>query len=481
MTFSSKSNDSEYEKDMKLAFTFETEISQLTDESTKNGSKSGGGGLCIQPARSVAIHSATTSQNTISPSIADLSSLSKKITSVKAVWETMPTVLESNNNGANNVDDSHMTTNFVTSHQQHMHQFNHAHANMSHVQHTLSPAPCTYTGSFGNDTNALDQFAKAGQDGDDSSVGGYNTGNQHNHPGVHASHQNAAAMKHAEALATSPNVCKVKPTQQQLHQSSLGLSPPPIQSGGIQTAPQPYYQASQFGNMSAIPSPPAVLYNSSPMPSQGGLYGHFQIAEGRSQFGQYPPYGAGNTPYNAYMQTPPNVQTAPTPDIYSGITSQFRMSGAVQPPYNQTQLISSSSNSLMSASVKGSSQPIGAIGSKSATVGQSPYGQQYMGMYQQGPPPPPQMNNSYYGSNSAGQGAFFGGPASASNAQNFGTFSHGGPQAPQPSNAPPPNPAGGFNSQFHNLMAMNRQQQYQGGPSPQNANNKSSNDGWQIK
>lgn len=42
---------------------------------------------------------------------------------------------------------------------------------------------------------------------------------------------------------------------------------------GIQTAPQPYYQPSQFGGMSAIPSPPAVLYNSSPMPSQ---YGHYE-------------------------------------------------------------------------------------------------------------------------------------------------------------------------------------------------------------
>lgn len=470
MTFS-KSNDSEYEKDMKLAFTFESEISQLTDE------KNGKGGLCIQPARSAAIHSAASSQNTISPSIADLS---MKITSVKKVWENapaMPTVLENNNGNNVGPDDSHMNSNFVTSHQQHMHQFNHAHANMSHVQHTLSPAPCTYAGSFGNDNNSLDQFSKVGQDGDD----GYNSG-QHNHPGGHNAHQNAAMKHAAEALATSPNVCKVKPTQQQLHQSSLGLSPPPIQAGGLQAAPQPYYQASQFGGMSAIPSPPAVLYNSSPMPSQGGLYGHFQIEASRSQFSQYPPYGAGNTPYNAYMQTPPNLQTAPAPDMYQSLTSQFRMGGAVQPPFNQTQqhnpstvLISSTSNSLMSASVKPSSQQIGAIGSKSGAVSQSPYGGQYMGMYapQQGPPPPPpQMQNNSYYSNSAGQGAFFGAPANAGTqsfglqANTGGMFSgHGGPQAPPPSNAPPP--ATGFNSQFLS-MAMNRQ--YQGGPSPQNAN-----------
>lgn len=80
-------------------------------------------------------------------------------------------------------------------------------------------------------------------------------------------------------------------------------------------------------------------------------------------------------PYNTpYMQSGPNLQAAPAPDMYQNVnmTSQFRMSGAInQPPYNQQQqinnqstvLISSTSNSLMSASVKPSSQ-IGAIGTK---------------------------------------------------------------------------------------------------------------------
>lgn len=46
----------------------------------------------------------------------------------------------------------------------------------------------------------------------------------------------------------------------------------------------------------------------------------------------------------------------------------------------------------MSASVKPSSQQIGAIGTKAGAVGQTPYGQQYMGMYAAPPqqPPPPQ-------------------------------------------------------------------------------------------
>lgn len=72
------------------------------------------------------------------------------------------------------------------------------------------------------------------------------------------------------------------------------------------------------------------------------------------------------------MQSGPNLQPTPAPDMYQNMTSQFRMSGAInQPPYNQQQqinnqstvLISSTSNSLMSASVKPSSQ-IGAIGTK---------------------------------------------------------------------------------------------------------------------
>lgn len=72
------------------------------------------------------------------------------------------------------------------------------------------------------------------------------------------------------------------------------------------------------------------------------------------------------------MQSGPNLQPTPAPDMYQNMTSQFRMSGAInQPPYNQQQqinnqstvLISSTSNSLMSATVKPSSQ-IGAIGTK---------------------------------------------------------------------------------------------------------------------
>lgn len=105
-------------------------IVNSSDEKTSKG------GLCsIPPPRSSAIHSVASGQNTISPSIADLS---KKITSVKKVWETvptMPTVIEHGNssNNAGNNDDSHLSSTFVsTQNQQHMHQFTHSQQQQLH-------------------------------------------------------------------------------------------------------------------------------------------------------------------------------------------------------------------------------------------------------------------------------------------------------------------------------------------------------------
>lgn len=168
----------------------------------------------------------------------------------------------------------------------------------------------SYSNSFGPDPSSLDHFSKSGgQDGDIDNVG-YNPSPQHMVAGNNNAHPNAA-LKHNDPLSASANVCKVKPNQPPMHQSGLGLSPPPMQgtplclsiqashikfhglnshltkAGGIQTAPQPYYQPSQFGNMSAIPSPPAVLYNSTPMPSQ---YGHYERYIASAHYG-----AAGNT------------------------------------------------------------------------------------------------------------------------------------------------------------------------------------------
>lgn len=115
-----------------------------------------------------------------------------------------------------------------------------------------------------------------------------------------------------------------------------------------------------------------------------GLYGAFQIdqlgGQGRSQYSQYPSYhGIGqtaNSPYSTqsvFLPTaaPPPHPPPPTapgpPELYSSMNN-YRMSATG--PFGQNQqlsnpstvLISSTSNSLMSASVKPSSQQISAIG-----------------------------------------------------------------------------------------------------------------------
>ncbi|XP_062555069.1 uncharacterized protein LOC134220102 isoform X2 [Armigeres subalbatus] len=488
MTFA-KPTEADYDKEMK-PFSFDADISQLIEAKNKAA------GLCLPKA-----------QNMISPSTAELN---MKIASVKKVWE-MPSVAEhvTEDQASAAAAAVQLAANFAavnSQHQQHLHQFQHSHSNLSHAHqaHTLAAAAAagqSYAGGFGQEQQSLEQhFSKPNNESvviGGGTTGGNDGDNNYNNPqhavvgqGNNVQHQAAANMnmKHAaDVLTNNVNVCKVKPTQQNMHQSAgLGLSPPPMQQGTIQSAP--YYQPSQYG-MSAIPSPPAVIYNSSALPSQGGLYNAFQIeAAGRSQFSQFPAhYGTtGTGPYNAYMTTPPNIQTAPTPDMYPSITSQFRMGGAVQSPYNpspsqqlnnpSTMLISSSTNSLMSSSVKPSSQQIGAIGSKSGSVGQ-PYGQQYMGMFQ---PAPPLQNNSFYSNSAGGQSAFFGGAGATQNygipAAAAGMF--GGHGAQTPSNAPPPQqqlPNYPNASQFLNsplaLAANAISQQFRGGPStnPQSA------------
>lgn len=107
-----------------------------------------------------------------------------------------------------------------------------------------------------------------------------------------------------------PNVCKVKPTQQ--------LQSPPPQHYNHVT-----YQGG-YGGLS-VPSPPAVLYNSTQqllgssqqLQQQGGLYGAF-LDQTRGQFGGFP-----GTPYGAGSATPYNYQ--PPPDMFQSLPSQYRM------------------------------------------------------------------------------------------------------------------------------------------------------------
>lgn len=105
----------------------------------------------------------------------------------------------------------------------------------------------------------------------------------------------------------------------------------------FQEFPQyPGSQAAQYGSMSAIPSPPAVLFNtgSGQLPAQaGGLYGAFQLDQSRSPFTQYPPYAPSLqnsfSQQNVYLQQPPppppHAPNAPTPDMYQSNLSQYRI------------------------------------------------------------------------------------------------------------------------------------------------------------
>ena len=94
--------------------------------------------------------------------------------------------------------------------------------------------------------------------------------------------------------------------------------------------------AAQFGGISAIPSPPTVLYNSSTQLPPA--YQTFQIdgtqvlsSQARSQFSQFPPYGLsqGIGQTSAFSQQSVYLhQTAPptaAPDLYQSSLSQFRM------------------------------------------------------------------------------------------------------------------------------------------------------------
>ncbi|XP_050303901.1 protein PRRC2C isoform X2 [Anthonomus grandis grandis] len=316
--------------------------------------------------------------------------------------------------------------------------------------------------------------------------------------------------------ASTTNVCKVKPTQQvsnatgqtissvsqQPHSGVVGhpillgtpLSPPPMAAAavGVSMGPQAYAAnqhlsgfptgapaqgvaaaaagSGQYG-ISAIPSPPTVLYNSTQQ-LQSGLYGAFLptadqagVLGGQSHaraggFGQYPGAGAyhglgqpANSPYNTQSVYLPPAPHPPTPqappELYQSMNS-FRLSaagpfGQSQPLSNPTTvLMSSTSNSLMSASVKPSSQPISAIGTKAGGVGQA-YQQQsqqqqqvYMayepaalqaanyltgGVMQRGPAGPPVQNNvvpglqpssSYYSGSTGGQTGYYQQPGNSS-------------------------------------------------------------------
>lgn len=126
--------------------------------------------------------------------------------------------------------------------------------------------------------------------------------------------QFAGFEENTNETGAPPNVCKVKPTQQL-------QSPPPQHYNHVG------YQGG-YGGLS-VPSPPAVLFNSSQqllgssqqLPQQGGLYGAF-LDQSRGQFGGFP-----GTPYGAGSAAPYNYQ--PPPDMFQSLPSQYRMVSSV--------------------------------------------------------------------------------------------------------------------------------------------------------
>lgn len=355
-------NKNEDSADMKLDFAFDSELSQLTDDKTSKGM-----GLP---------HSMQMVQ---SSSAADSKLLNFKIASVKKVWEnSISTVMEHHSEDGNVSTSSSFTPGFGNSVED----------------------PTSYVKSS---VGVMDGSGVVQVDDSSSLNSGevYSTGQQMQSSGN--SYSTGSVVSVPNVIKTDPNssssnVCKllapqVKP-QPQVVMSSPGLgghphpgplSPPPGAFNSSSAQPsghmnfQPAAQYSSVG-VSAIPSPPAMMYGSQQIPAQELYHQTFQIGntqvmggQARSQLSQLPPYGLsqgfGQTSafnqQSVYLQTPPSG--GPPPDLYQ---SQFRLqphsygSSQTMSSNHSAVLISSSSNSLMSASVKPSSQQIGAIGSK---------------------------------------------------------------------------------------------------------------------
>lgn len=454
--------------DMNFSYAFDSQIGLLTDDRNKSGfgSNSNSNMHPSQKSSSLGLVGAKTGMQ--NSNILNTDALNMKVASCKKVWEEPSVSME--HGGSSNNDE--LMSNFVVQ-QQHLHQYGH---NMSGHHTGISPGPQSYGGYGGSSTNdhnnSLEHFNKSNDNDDGSS---YPSPGQQQHM-VHSQSQQANMnMKAAEAFATNANVCKVKPTQQQMHQA--GLSPPPqMQQSQLQQQQQAYYSTPNYPNMSTIPSPPAVVYNS--QPATGGIYNPYSLDAARAQVYGYPAGGAvganNSMAFNAFMQTP-NLASAPTHEMYQNL-NQYR--AAVQ-PFNQTQQLSNPNAAVLIGNANPSkSSTIGTIGSKSSqstgpTAASGQYGQQYMNhLYHQ-------HQNSYYTNSSAQQpNAYYNGPTGTGQATtgSYGMFASHGTNV---SNGPPPQPQQMANfgsvgqyslgSQMLNNLVIN--QQYRGGPVVNASNN----------
>ncbi|KAG8229347.1 hypothetical protein J437_LFUL007155, partial [Ladona fulva] len=344
--------NTEDNSEMKLDFAFHSELSQLTEEKghggVKTGNNSGGGTIVSSMALQRNMHVGST--------IGTAAELNYKIAAVKTFWEnapTMPTVLEisESNDGGSGVAVASSSVAAVTS------------ASPSSSSPSLAPGVATVTTGFVVEQPSSSVVVVTGEDGSALSATEVVFS-----PGTPMQGSNSfgvapASLGKGDPNSTTSNVCKVVKPQQQTAVMSTGpspighpgpLSPPPYNSSNAQaTAGHINYQptiggTAQFGGMSAIPSPPSVIFNSSQqIPAQGGLYGAFPIdgqvlgGGARSQFPQFPsPYGLSQSiggtsafsPQSMYLHQPaPHPQPPPptaAPDMYPSSLSQFRLQAA---------------------------------------------------------------------------------------------------------------------------------------------------------
>lgn len=447
LSFGQKSNDM---VDMNFKFSFDTQLTDDGNAGFGSSTSSTHASQTVSKASSLGLVGAKTGMQ--HSNILNTDALNMKVASCKKVWEE-PSV----DHNSSNSDD--VMANFVAQ-QQLQHYAAHNNINAHHTG--LSPQAFGYATSSANDhvQSSLEHFNKSNDNDDNNSYPSPHMSAAHV---MHSQNQQNMNMKAVEAFSASGNVCKVKPTQQQMHQS--GLSPPPqLQQSQLQQHQQQYYQTPNYANIPTIPSPP-VVYNSA-QATAGGLYNPYNMDAARAQMYSYPAGSATNNSlsFNAFMQTP-NLASAPTHEMYQNL-SQYR---ATVQPFNQTPqlnnpnaavLISSAtaSNSMM-ASKSNTPQQIGAIGSKSSapqstgpTAGQ--YNQQYMNhLYHQ---------NSYYPNSTAQQANPYYNATGTATTGNYGMF--GGTTSAPPQQQMNYGSVGQFpiNSQMLNNLVIN--QQYRSGP-----------------
>ena len=385
LSFVGKATD-ENSAEIKLDFTFDQELATLSGSSADKSRQS-----VVGAGSSMPRSSSLTLSSPSSPSTQDLN---LKIASVKKVWDTMTPLAEHPHPSAPAPppDDSTVSSSSFSA--------------ATNFSDKMLGDPSLVEASFGNATKDTTTEDGTGEVG-------------YHHQGA-GSLQGAPGMVAAMAYTSSGagvslvkgdvggragNVCKVKP-QQQPNCSSIspGLSGSPPANNNSHSSSSMYLggtAAATFGGIGgAIPSPPTVMFNSNAaaqqLPQTAGLFQTFLEGtpmlnqRGASQFSQYAPYGIGQglaTGNNAFgqqsmlLQTPPPL-TAPA-DLYSSNLSQYRLPptagvtggfGQSQPQQN-TVLISSASNTLMSSAVKpsthntfgNSQQNFGTSGSKTGT------------------------------------------------------------------------------------------------------------------